>query len=57
MVVRLLAGYRLFTTRDREKLFFDFFALKVFYVKRRRRCQRLVRDCLERFEFCVLNTG
>ena len=37
MVVRLLAGYRLFTTRDREssrKSFFrDFFALKVFDVK------------------------
>ena len=33
---RLLAGYRLFTTRikkARAKLFFDFLALKVFYVK------------------------
>ena len=34
--MRLLAGYRLFTTRIEkapEKLFSDFFALKVFYVK------------------------
>ena len=41
MLGRLLAGYRLFTTRDREsskKTFFDFFALKVFYVKQRRKC-------------------
>ena len=34
--MRLLAGYRLFTTRiekARENLFSDFFALKVFDVK------------------------
>ena len=58
--MRVLAGYRLFTTRDPEssrKSFFRFFRTQSFYVETKAKMLRLVRDGLERFEFCILNTG